>query len=75
MKTIYAPYSRALLPLFICKMGKVNFRYSIKNIPRPSERAYLLQLMEKIEILLQDCVGKQSILTAKQMTIQVKGMI
>ena len=52
MKTIYAPYSRALLPLFICKMEKVNFRYSIKNIPRPSERACLLQLMEKIEMFI-----------------------
>ena len=25
-------------------MEKVNFKYSIKNIPIPSERAYLLQL-------------------------------
>ena len=51
-KTIYAPYSRALLPLFIYKMEKVNFKYSIKNIPIPSERAYLLQLMEKIEMFI-----------------------
>ena len=33
-------------------MEKVNFKYSIKNIPIPSERAYLLQLMEKIEMFI-----------------------
>ena len=33
-------------------MEKVNFKYSIKNIPLPSERAYLLQLMEKIEMFI-----------------------
>ena len=57
-KTIYAPYSRALLPLFIYKMEKVNFKYSIKNIPIPSERAYLLQLMEKIEMFITRMLWK-----------------
>ena len=33
-------------------MEKVNFKYSIKNIPILSERAYLLQLMEKIEMFI-----------------------
>ena len=33
-------------------MEKVNFKYSIENIPIPSERAYSLQLMEKIEMLI-----------------------
>ena len=33
-------------------MEKVNFKYSIKNIPIPSERAYLLQLMEEIEMFI-----------------------
>ena len=33
-------------------MEKVNFKYSIKNIPIPSERTYLLQLMEKIEMFI-----------------------
>ena len=33
-------------------MEKVSFKYSIKNIPIPSERAYLLQLMEKIEMFI-----------------------
>ena len=32
-------------------MKKVNFGYSIKNIPIPSERTYLLQLMEKVEMV------------------------
>ena len=31
---------------------KVNFGYSIKNILIPSERTYLLQLMEKIEMAI-----------------------
>ena len=53
MKTIYAPYSRALLPLFFCKMEKVNFKYSIKNIAIPSERAYLVQFVEKIEMFVR----------------------
>ena len=33
-------------------MEKVNFGYSIKNIPIPSERTYLLQLMEKVEMVI-----------------------
>ena len=33
-------------------MEKVNFKYSIKNIPIPSERASLLQLIEKIEMFI-----------------------
>ena len=31
---------------------KVNIGYSIKNIPIPSERTYLLQLMEKVEMVI-----------------------
>ena len=34
-------------------MEKVNSKYSIKNIPIPLERAYLLQLMEKIEMFIK----------------------
>ena len=33
-------------------MEKVNFKYSNKNIPIPSERTYLLQLMEEIEMFI-----------------------
>ena len=33
-------------------MEKVNFKYSIKNIPIPSKRACLLQLREKIEMFI-----------------------
>ena len=33
-------------------MEKVNFKYSIKYIPIPPERVYLLQLMEKIEMFI-----------------------
>ena len=33
-------------------MEKVNFGYTIKNIPIQLERTYLLQLMEKVEIVI-----------------------
>ena len=33
-------------------MEKVNFGYSIKSIPIPSERTYLLQLMEKVKMVI-----------------------
>ena len=33
-------------------MEKVNLKNSIKKIPIPSERAYLLQLIEKIEMFI-----------------------
>ena len=33
-------------------MEKVNFGYSIKSTPIPSERTYLLQLMEKVEMVI-----------------------
>ena len=45
-------YSRALLPLFIYKMEKVNFKYSIKNILISSERAYFSELIKKIEMFI-----------------------
>ena len=34
-------------------MEKINLGYSIKNIPIPSERTYLLQLVEKIEAVIK----------------------
>ena len=34
-------------------MKKVNFGYSINSIPIPSERTYLLQLMEKAEMVIK----------------------
>ena len=34
-------------------MEKVNLDYSIKNIPIPTRKSYLLQLMEKIEMLIK----------------------
>ena len=49
---MYAPFSRAFLRFLIYKMEKGKFEYSIKNIPLPSERANLLQLMEKIETFI-----------------------
>ena len=34
-------------------MEKVNLGYSIKNIPIPTRKSYLLQLMEKIEMVIK----------------------
>ena len=34
-------------------MEKINLGYSIKNIPIPSERTYLMQLVEKIEAVIK----------------------
>ena len=44
--------------VYLPKMEKVNFGYSIKNIPIPNERSYLLQLMEKLKRLLKEWDGK-----------------
>ena len=38
---------------FINVMEKLQFDYSYKNIPIPSERNYKLQLMEKIELVIK----------------------
>ena len=34
-------------------MKKVNLGYSIKNIPIPTQENYLLQLLEKIEMVIK----------------------
>ena len=34
-------------------MEKLNFGYSLKNIPTPNERTYKLKLIEKIELLIK----------------------
>ena len=44
MRTLY--YS-------IDQKEKVNFGYSLKNIPTPNERTYKLQLIEKIELFIK----------------------
>ena len=38
---------------FINAMKKLQFDYSYKNIPIPTERNYKLQLMEKIELVIK----------------------
>ena len=38
---------------FINVMEKLQFDYSYKNIPIPSERNYKLQLMDKIELVIK----------------------
>ena len=40
-----------------------------------SERAYLLQLMEKIEMFIAEMHWKAIYYSSKTMTIQVKGMV
>ena len=47
--TYIAPYKSSTLFNFTKVMEKLNFGYSLKNIPTPNERAYKLKLMEKIE--------------------------
>ena len=34
-------------------MDRINLGYSTKNIPIPSERSYLLQLVEKVEAVIK----------------------
>ena len=34
-------------------MEKLNFGYSLKNIPTPDEKSYKLRLLEKIEIFIK----------------------
>ena len=34
-------------------MEKVNLGYSVKNIPIPSRKGYLILLLEKIEMLIR----------------------
>ena len=38
---------------FIFVMGKLQLRYSPKNIPIPSERSYKLDLMDKIDQVIK----------------------
>ena len=38
--------------MFINAMKKLQFDYSYKNIPIPTERNYKLQLIEKIELVI-----------------------
>ena len=34
-------------------MERINFGYSVKNIPTPDERTYKLQLIEKTEAVIK----------------------
>ena len=47
-----APLNWAVFYGLICMMEKVNLGYPIKNIPIPSDRTYLLQLMEKAKMVI-----------------------
>ena len=42
----------SILLKFINVIKKLQFDYSYKNIPIPTERNYILQLMEKIELVI-----------------------
>ena len=39
-------------------MEKVNLNYSVKKIPVPSEKSYLLKLTEKIELVIKRMLWK-----------------
>ena len=34
-------------------MERINFRYSLKNVPVPSQKFYLLQLIDKVECVIK----------------------
>ena len=64
--TIYAPEKLSTLAnRFIYTMEKINFGYSMKNIGIPQNKTYLLQLIEKIEMVIKRmrwkvlCCGKK----------------
>ena len=41
-------------------MERINFNYSLKNIPVPSQKSYQLQLIDKLNALLNECAGKHT---------------
>ena len=41
------------LLLFIQNMEKINYNYSLKNIPTPSITSYQLKLIEKVESVIK----------------------
>ena len=41
------------LLLFIQNMGKINYNYSLKNIPTSSITSYQLKLIEKVESVIK----------------------
>ena len=49
----FAPLKLSTLYYFINQMEKVNFGYSLNNIPTPNERTYKLRLIEKIELFIK----------------------
>ena len=52
--TIYAPEKLSTLAnRFIYTMEKINFGYSMKNMEIPQNKTYLLQLIEKIEMVIK----------------------
>ena len=52
--TIYGPEKLSTLGnRFIYTMEKINFGYSMKNIRIPQSKTYLLQLIEKIEMVIK----------------------
>ena len=64
--TIYAPEKVSTLAnRFIYTMEKISFGYSMKNIEIPHNKTYLLQLIEKIEMVIKRmrwkvlCIGKK----------------
>ena len=53
-RTIYASEKLSTLGnRFIYTMEKINFGYSMKNIETPQNKTYLLQLIEKIEMVFK----------------------
>ena len=51
-------------------MERVNFGYSVKNIPLPNERAYKLQLIVKIEAVIKRMRWKANFYDPKNATTE-----
>ena len=51
----------------ITSMEKLNFGYSLKNIPIPSERSYKLKIMEKTEMVIKRMRWKAFMSDAEEM--------
>ena len=48
---VIAPILLSTIENFIQNMEKLNFGYSIKNLPTPNEKTYRLHLLEKTKVL------------------------
>ena len=51
-------------------MEKLNFGYSLKNMPRFNEKSYKLHLLEKIEMFIKKCFVELSFYKKQRKTTE-----